>query len=278
MLPSLTIVMQSDLLTNALSGIVGKFASAVPRVLGAIFVFLICWILASMVYKVLLKALQRLKVDALGEKLQNIDIVQKSNLNLKLSVLISKLIYYTFLLFGALAATSALGMPEVSELMSRIIEFIPNLFVGLIVLILGTLFADAIRSLMLTTLKSLGVGAAGIISSGVFYFLFINIVISALSQAKLDTEFLSQNISIVIGGIVFAFAIGYGLASKDTMANFISSFYSSNTFSIGDIVTIDGVHGQISEITKTSISIKTENSTVLIPLNKALSQKIEFHK
>jgi hypothetical protein len=181
------------------------------------------------------------------------------------------------MLFVAVAATSILGIPEISNLVADMMNFIPKLVVALIVLVIGILIADALRKMVLTGLKSLGVPSAGLISSVVFYFLFINIVISALSQAEINTEFLSQNISIVIGGIVAAFAIGYGLASKDVMANMIASFYSGNQFQVGDKITIEDVTGIIVSIDKASLSVKTDNGKVMFPLNKAVNQKVEFH-
>ena len=76
------------------------------------------------------------------------------------------------------------------------------------------LLAEFFRSVLETTMKSLGIPSATMIANFFFYFLFINIVIVALSQAEINTDFLSQNISLIIGGIVFAFALAYGIASK----------------------------------------------------------------
>jgi len=77
--------------------------------------------------------------------------------------------------------------------------------------------------------------------------------------------------------VIAAFAIGYGLASKDTMSNLLASFYGKNIFKNGDKVTIDGVTGVVSDIDKTKITLRTENSTVIIPLSKATGNKIELH-
>jgi hypothetical protein len=147
----------------------------------------------------------------------------------------------------------------------------------MIVLILGTLLADILRKGIHTALTSLGISSAGLISSFLFYFLFINIVIVALSQAKIDTSFLSQNISIIIGGIVLAFAIGYGLASKNVMANIIASFYSKDQFQIGQKVTIDGITGVVNDISKSALTIKTKTGRVMFPLSQATNTKVEYH-
>ena len=59
--------------------------------------------------------------------------------------------------------------------------------------------------------------------------------------------------------------------------NMIASFYTSNKYNIGDKITVDGVSGTIVDLDKSSISIKTENSKVVFPLNKVVNQKVEFH-
>lgn len=270
-------LLQVNVMTDALYDMVQKFARTVPNVFIAIVIFFIGWIVSKIVAKIVAKALEKVGVDKIGQKLNEIDIINKANFEVKISSLFSKIVYYFMMLFFLVASTSVLGIPEISNLVSDIFTFIPNILVALIILIIGVLVADALRKIVATGLKSLGVPSAGLISSFLFYFLFINIVISALSQAKINTEFLSQNISIIIAGIVGAFAIGYGLASKDVMANMIASFYSSGKFNIGDRITIDDVTGVITSVDKSSIALKTDSGKVVFPISQAMNQKVEFH-
>ena len=270
-------LLQVDVMRDALLDMVRKFAETVPNVFMALVIFIIGYIISKIVSKIVHTALKKVGIDNIGDKLNEIDIVQKANMDIKISVIASKFLYYFMMLFFAIAATSVLGIPEISNLVSDIFTFIPNLIVALIVLILGTLLADMLRKGIHTALNSLGVSSAGLISSFLFYFLFINIVIVALSQAKIDTSFLSQNISIIIGGIVLAFAIGYGLASKDVMSNIVASFYSKDQFQIGQKVTIDGVTGVINDVSKSALTIKTETGRVTFPLSQATNTKVEYH-
>jgi len=271
------IILQISDMRQALGDMLSSMMQTIPSVLSAILIIIIGFIICKIIAKIVRKALVKLGVDQLGDKLNEIDIVQKANMDIKISVILSKFIYYFLMLFFAVGAASVLGIPEISNLVADIFNFVPRLVVALIVLILGTLVADALRKMVHTGLKSLGVASAGLISSVVFYFLFINIVISALSQAEINTDFLSQNISIVIAGVIGAFAIGYGLASKDVMANMIASFYSGNQFQVGDKITIDDVTGVVASVDKATLTIKTETGKVMIPLNKAVNQKVEIH-
>jgi len=178
-----------------------------------------------------------------------------------------------FLIFAA----DILAMPTISALVFGLFNFIPKLIVAFIFLIFGTLLSELIRSIVEATLLSLGIPSAKIISNVLFYFLFINVVILAIEQAEINTEFLQQNISIIIGGGVFAFAIGYGLASRDVVSNFLSSLYTKDKVSIGDIIEIDGQKGQVTMLDKTSVTIATPDKKVIFPLKHLLNEKVAIY-
>ena len=268
----------SNSLQTALNDMLSSTLLVVPKIVTALVILVVGMIAAKVVRNIIKKVLVKAKVDKLGDNLNNIDVINKANMEIKLSTVFSKAIYYFIMLIVLILSSTALGMPEVTQLISDILIFIPNVLVALIILILGTLLADTIKNIVLTALKSLGVPSAKMIATVLFYFLFINVILIALKQAKVQTDFLAQNISIIIAGIAAAFAIGYGLASKDTMSNLLASFYSNNVFNVGDKVTIDGVTGTISNIDKSKLTIDTGASVVILPLAKATNQKVEFHK
>jgi len=254
-----------------------QFISAIPRVATALVIIILGLIISKIVANIIRKLLQKVQVDKIGDKLGEIDIIQKSNVKIEISKILSKFIYYILLLFFFIAGAEALGMPAISNLVTSIINFIPNLIVAIIMLILGLLLAEALKKLVHTALKSLGIPSAGMIASFVFYFLFITVFVSALRQAAVETEFLETNLSILIAGVVAAFAIGYGLASKDLMKNFLSSFYNKGKIKVGDRISLDDVSGEIVELDNTSVTIKSNERRILYPLSQVLGGKLTIH-
>ena len=90
-------------------------------------------------------------------------------------------------------------------------------------------------------------------------------IISALGQAGVNTELLESSFNLLMGGIVLAFAVGYGFASKDILANLLSSFYNKNKYQEGQIIQIDDVKGKIIALDTTSITLETgESKTCLL--------------
>lgn len=262
-----------ELLRNLLQQLV----EFLPNLIFALVILIIGWIIAKIIARIIKKLLKSIKVDDLADKLNGIDIVRKANLKILPSNVLSKTVYYVLMLLTAVVATDKLGVVAVTELITDFIKYLPQLFTAFLFFIIGLLIADAIRGIILTACKSLGIPSANIIASVVFYFIFLSVSMSALRQAGVATDFIESNLSIVIAGAVGAFAFGYGLASKGMMANFLASFYTKGKFKIGDTVTVDSVKGQIVEMDNTSFTLKTENSKIIFPLSKLAEKEVEIH-
>ncbi len=263
-------------LWKILTDVLGQMAAVLPNILGALVMLLAGWILAKVVARLIKKLLIAAKVDVLAEKLNQVDFFRNSKFSIVPSVLVSKVAYYFVFLIFILAATDVLGMKAISDLMSELINYLPNLLTAAVILMIGIMFADFIKNIVHSTAKSLGIPAAGLIGSFVFYFLFIGVAMTALDQAKINTEYIQQNLTILIGGLILAFAFGYGLASKDMMANFIASFYSRKKIHLGDFVEIEGYRGTVVEIDNASFTLRTPKGKIIIPLSKLTVENVKI--
>ena len=250
-----------------LKEIFGKFLSFIPNIISALVIIIAGIVIAKIIYKFLSRLLRKAGIDKLSDNLNRIDFIDKLNLNIKLSNIIAKFVYYFIILIMLIIATDILKMPVVSNLIVDIFNFIPNLLVALILLVLGLLLASWLKKMVFTIAKSLGLPSASLISNLVFYFIFVNVLISAMVQAKINIEFFSTNITLIIAGVVFAFALAYGLASKSILANIISSFYYKNKYKIGDYIKIGENEGKICEIDNFHIILCKEDTKIVIPLN-----------
>ena len=259
-----------------LTDVIGQMAAVLPNLVGALVVFVIGWILAKIVAKLIKRLLTAIKADALAEKLNEIDFFKNTKFRFVPSVVLSKVAYYFIFLIFILAATDVLGMKAISDLMSDLINYLPNLLTAAVILMIGIMFADFIKNIVYSAAKSLGIPAAGLIGSFVFYFLFIGVAMTALDQARINTEYIQQNLTLLIGGLMLAFAFGYGLASKDMMANFIASFYSRKKIQPGDFVEVDGYRGTVVEIDNTSFTLRTPKGRVIIPLSKLTVENVRI--
>lgn len=260
---------------NLLEKLLSDFLTVIPKLAGAITVLILGYMISKAVIKLLTVVLSKIGVDKLTEKLNEIDIVQENNIELKLSTILGNVVFYMMMLITLMAATDVLGMPALSQLITDISNYIPNLVIAVIVLMFGLLAANLIKGIVLTACKSFGIPSASIIGNFVFYFVFLTAFITAMGQAKIDTSFIKNNLSIILGGGVAAFALGYGLASRDVMANFLGSMYSRKRFREGDVIRIGTITGRIASMDNTSVVLNAPDRQIIIPLSKLMQESVE---
>ena len=255
--------------------LLARFSAAIPKLTFALLVMLIGWLIAKGIRRIIRRILSGLGVDAFAERLNDIDIVQRSGMRIEISSVLSQMVYYLLMLGFVIFATDILGIPAITQMVRDLVDYIPALFSAFILLLMGLFLADMVRGIALTACQSMGMPSAKVISTAVFYFLFVTVAVSALAQAKISTGFMAINISIIIGALALAFAIGYGLASRDLLSNYLAGGYNRNKIAVGDDVRIIGMRGKVIGIDATSLTLQTDKSEVIIPLGKLASEKIE---
>jgi Conserved TM helix/Mechanosensitive ion channel len=257
-------------------GFVEGFLIFVPKLLGAIVLLILGRILARMISKGVSKALQKIGIDKLGDRLNEIEIISRAPVKIELSTMVGKFLYYCIFFFFFMAATDTLGITAVSEIFGTIFEYLPRVLSALIVFIIGILFADVIKKVVHTACASLNIPASSLIANFVFYFIFINVAMITLSQAGIETAFIQDNLSIILGGIVAAFAFGYGQASRPLIGNLLGAYYNRAKIAVGDVIAIDGVKGTVVEMDNSTMTIQAEDRKIIVPLNKLNTEKYEI--
>ena len=121
--------------------------------------------IAKMIAKFIKRILEKSGVDKVKDMLDEIEMVNNANIQVLPSTILSKFVYYTLLLFVALMTASVLNIEEISQLIQDLIKLLPNLLVALLILVIGVLLADALRNIVHTACKSIGIPAGKIVAS-----------------------------------------------------------------------------------------------------------------
>jgi len=254
-------------------------AGFLGRVLGAILFFLVGRWVARRLARFFEKVLVKVGVDKLADKLYAIDMIGKSRLDILPSQVFGRVIYYIILFLVIWGTADIVKIAALSAMIEKLFEYLPTLFSAVLVFVAGLFLADFLKRIILSTSKSFNLSVGPVIANFIFYFLLINIAMMALDQAGIDTSAIKDNISIILGGFVAAFALGYGFASQPLLASMLSSYYNKKKISKGDHIKLDGMEGVIFDVDSTSITIIGDNETkTIIPLSKLLSEHYEIKK
>jgi len=264
----------TDTLLATFNDMIRSFMTFFYSLIGAILILLIGWGVAKMVAAVTKKMLEQVGADRIGDKLNEIDAIKGLKLEIKLSSIISKILYYFILIFMLRPAADTLGVPAISDMVKLLVEFIPKLISSALMLFAGIFLADALKNFVVTLCKSFNIAAEKLIGTAIFFFLLIIFVIQSVAQVGINTSLLESSFNLLVGGIILAFAIGYGFASKEILLNIISSFYSKDRYKEGQTIEIDGIKGEIIAMDNTTITLKTGDSKTIFPLQVMQSKTV----
>lgn len=261
---------------QSLAALGESFMSALPNILGALFLIILGWIIAKFFSFVVRRGLRVLGFDKLSKKLRLDEMIGKAKIEITPSQIVGKFTYWVIILLFFITASDTLGWSVVSTSISDLLAYLPRLFSAIVIFVIGFYIATFVRTGLRGILDTLAVTSARLISSFSFYTIVVIVSLAAINQAGINTEILTSNVTIIIGGIVLAFAVSFGIGSRDILTNILSSFYSKSNFQVGQEINVGEIDGVIQKIDITSCIIKTKTGNVVIPVKSLLTQVVKI--
>jgi small-conductance mechanosensitive channel len=212
---------QFDVFVTSLTTFWTQLAGFVPQLLAALVLLFVGWLLANVVRTGVMKLLDVLKFDMLAEKTGIEAFLKQGNLDVSLSRLMAKLAYWIIIFIVVVTVANSLGLHMVAELFNKVVLYIPNIIVAILVLVFGVLVARFINRMVFAYLNNIGVQGALTLSTLTEYATIIFVVFVALEQLDIGTNLLTAAFQIGFGAIGLAFALAFGLGGRDWAASVI---------------------------------------------------------
>ena len=198
-----------DVFSQSLMGLWYGFISFVPGLLGAIIIFILGWLVGSVVGKAITQVVSILKVDSLFESAGAKDFMNRAGLKLNVSGFIGAIVKWFIIVVFLMAALQIIGLTQVNDfLREAVLYYLPKVIIASLVLIIATVLADAMKKLVSASAQAANIRSANMLGSITLYSIWIFAFIIALSELGIATAFMQ----ILFTGFVAALAIGLGLA------------------------------------------------------------------
>lgn len=258
--------MEIDL--NLVNRLINNFISFLPNLIGGIVFILACILLYKLILYIVKKLLKFSKISELNKKLNQNEIIQKSDFKINLENIIIQIVRWLLILMILVIGADFFGLNMVSHQISNLINYLPQLFSAILIFVVGFYFANKIKELLQNILKSFDLNGSNIIGNIIFYLMLIFISITALNQAGVNTDIITNNLSIIMGAILLTFTVAFGLGSRDIVYRLLLGFYTNKNLAIGQRIIFQGNEGVIVAINNIALTLQTQDKTILIPIEK----------
>src|SRR5690606_4245700 len=222
------------------------------------------------------KLVKIVKVEKLNPIINNNDLLKNSSINIDVSKIIITTAKSLLILIFIVVAADMLQLTMVSQMVKNLIEYLPKFFIAVLIFAVGTYLASQAKKLVQNLLKSFDSNGSKAVGGIVFYLIFIFVSITALNQAGVNTEIISNNDSLILGAILTTLTIAVGLGPRDIVYILNLGFYTKKNLEIGMKIKIGEETGVIEAIDNICLVLKTETETIVFPIKKINNQEIRI--
>ncbi len=187
-----------------------NIALYLPRILGAIIIVVIGWLIGRALEFLIVKIFNVTKLEHFFERIGLKEEMQKMGINISVGRIVGKIIKWFIVILTLIAAMQTLEISEVNNFLTSLVLYLPNVLAAIAILAIGLIigkFLQKFISKSATTFKMNESNAKilGLVAKW-------SIVIFAGMAALVQLNIASSLIQILFAGIVIMFAIAGGIA------------------------------------------------------------------
>ena len=207
-----------EILLDSLKTIWQSFIGFLPTLLAALIVFIIGWVIAVFLGKIVNRIIRIIKLDLLLSKLGFKKALAQAKLRLDSGKFFEELVKWFFIVVFLMAAADILRLREVTLFLKSIALFLPNVVIAAIILLVAAIVARFMQRLVKASADTAGLHSAGAIASIVKWAILIFGFVIALGQLGITTTLMNTIVIGIIAMFALAGGLAFGLGGKDQAA------------------------------------------------------------
>lgn len=207
--------MGSDKVMGSVNEIVQKFWLSLSKVIGALLIFLIGWLIARFLRLLIIKFFRMIKVDKLCEDSGLKGLLEKGNITKDVSELLGIGIYWLLMLVVVFISINFAGISIPSTVIGSILGFIPKFILGLLIFILSIFLGTFFNGIVRTSAGNAGIQQAPLLGKLTQIAIVVFGTVIALQEIGIASDFIGDVFIIVLASFSFGAALAFALGAKD---------------------------------------------------------------
>ena len=250
-------------LAKAFSQLGAQLAEYAPKLLGALLLLLVGWLIARLLRGLAVRVMHVLEL--VLHRLWRGPAGKASVLPSASVEIVGTILFWVVIVFFAAAATNVLGLDAFSSWLKDLMAYLPTLVAGLLIILAGVLLSGFGRDLTVAALATLPESQRLQVGRIVQGAILVTAIVMGADQIGIQITFLvvlaAVTTSAVIGGVALAVSLG----ARSYVANLIGAHYLRHAFEPGQRVKIGETEGTILELTAVSLVLETDQGRATIP-------------
>lgn len=198
------------------------FVTVVPKVLIAVLIFILGWLIAVILGKWVAQIIGALQVDKALKSVGTEEVLSRAGFKLDAGAFLGGLVRWFIIIVFLIASLNLLGLTQVNEfLRSVVLSYLPRVIAASLILLIAAVVADASHKVIAGSARAVGSHSAQFFGGVAKWAIWISAIMVALNQLGIGGPLLNNLFTGVIAMLSIAGGLAFGLGGKDAAARYI---------------------------------------------------------
>lgn len=195
-----------------------RFINLMPTFIGALLVFLLGLIIASILGKVIERIIKTIRIDQAIEHMNISEKMKEHGIDISISTFLGKVVQWFLVLVFLMAATDILGLSQVTSFLNSIIVYLPNVIVATIILTIAFLLGNLVYVIVRSSTRAAGVMSATLLATIIKWSIVVFGILAALIQLGIAVSLVNTIFIGLVAAISLAAGLAFGLGGREEAA------------------------------------------------------------
>jgi len=218
--------MQSiDVLVDATREFLHQTAAFLPKLLLALLVVVVGWLLGKVVRFAVERALRAINFNVLTERAGTDNFLKQAGMRGDTTTLFGLVAFWLVILATLIMAFNGMGLTYIPDLLGRAVLFAPKLLIAMLIMVFGSYCARFVGSAVQNYCLDAQIPDAEVLGGLVRYAMMLFVVMIALSQVEVGGDIVQRTFLIILGGLMLAIALAFGLGGREWAASLLQRWW-----------------------------------------------------
>lgn len=196
--------------------------SFVPNLLIAIIIFILGWLVGSVLGRWVSQLIRALKVDQALEGIGTGDLVSRAGFQLDSGAFLGGLVKWFIIAVFLIASADVLHLSQVTDfLRGVVIGYLPNVVVAAMILILAAIIGEATQRIVTGAARAANMPSAALAGGIARWAIWVFGFIAALLQLQVAVVLLQTLFTGLVAMLALAGGLAFGLGGREAAARYI---------------------------------------------------------
>ncbi len=221
--------MNLEMISSQISAHFMTLAAQTGRIMGAllaaVLILVIGLYLSRFVGSYVKKFLNKIAFDDKTSKLGVNELCVRFGLGKSPTYIISFVLAWSVIFYAVVLAADVLHLTVLRNLFTRFLEFIPSLFVSVLILFAGLLLGKLLGNIIENSAQANNLKGGVLISRAVYVFVVFFFALVAVENLGFASQLVGNVAVVVLASLGLAFAIAVGLGAKPLAEEFLRGIF-----------------------------------------------------